>query len=75
MPALIATALIAAAVYGLLCACSPFADCHHCRGLGFRLTTDRKGRPKRGKTCRRCNGSGLRIRTGRRLFNATRRAL
>ncbi|MBV9024241.1 MAG: hypothetical protein JO362_10715 [Streptomycetaceae bacterium] len=74
MPTLITVALIAAACYGLLCVCSPFGDCHRCRGFGYKLTTDRKGRPKRGKPCRRCNGHGKRVRIGRRLYNATRRA-
>ncbi len=73
MPVLIAAGLIAAACYGLLCACSPFTTCTRCHGFGFRTTTDRHGRPKRGKTCRRCHGAGIRLRTGRRLFNTTRR--
>ncbi|MFK4223412.1 hypothetical protein [Streptomyces sp. NPDC019890] len=39
-----------------LCAGSPFGNCRKCRGLGFALTYDRKGRPKRGKHCRRRDG-------------------
>ncbi|MGW2367134.1 hypothetical protein ACWCZ5_16320 [Streptomyces sp. NPDC001667] len=75
MISLIVTALLAAACYGLLCACSPFGGCRRCRGLGYKLTTDRKGRPKRNRNCPRCNGTGMRIRIGRRLYSATRRAL
>jgi hypothetical protein len=37
--------------------------------MGHALTTDRKGRPKRGKDCRRCHATGKRIRTGRWLYN------
>ena len=48
---------------------SPFGDCRKCRGLGFAMKTDRKGRLKRGKTCRRCKGHGKRIRVGRHLYN------
>ncbi|MBY8888043.1 hypothetical protein K7472_24845 [Streptomyces sp. PTM05] len=59
--------------YGLVCAGSPLGDCRKCRGFGFAMKTDRKGRPKRGKHCRRCDGHGKRIRIGRRLFNAARR--
>ncbi|MFC8271642.1 hypothetical protein ACFUJR_03680 [Streptomyces sp. NPDC057271] len=59
--------------YGALCAASPFGQCRKCNGLGFALTTDRKGKPKRGKHCRRCNGHGIRIRAGRHLFNIAAR--
>ncbi len=55
--------------YGSLCAGSPYGDCRKCRGFGFAMKTDRKGRMKRGKTCRRCKGHGKRIRVGRHLFN------
>ncbi|MEU1779258.1 hypothetical protein ABZ545_07180 [Streptomyces abikoensis] len=55
--------------YASLCAGSPVGNCRKCRGFGFRMTTDRKGRPKRGKHCRRCDGLGKRIRLGRRLLN------
>jgi ribosomal protein L40E len=55
--------------YTALCAVSPFGTCRRCHGFGFATTTDRKGRPKRGKECRRCHGHGLRIRTGRHLHN------
>ncbi|MFF7727670.1 hypothetical protein [Streptomyces sp. NPDC008001] len=55
--------------YVSLCAGSPFGNCRKCRGFGYQLTTDRKGRPKRGKHCRRCDGHGKRIRLGRRLWN------
>lgn len=55
--------------YGSLCAGSPFGRCRRCNGLGFQLTTDRRGKPKRGKTCRRCRGKGRRIRIGRWLYN------
>jgi hypothetical protein len=59
------------------CWLRPFAPCRHCHGMGHALTTDRKGRPKRGKDCRHCKGHGIRIRTGRHLWNLwtrTRRA-
>ena len=59
--------------YAGVCAASPFGPCRKCRGLGYALTTDRKGRAKRGKACRRCRTTGLRLRTGRRLHNAWRR--
>ncbi|WML81966.1 hypothetical protein [Streptomyces sp. VNUA74] len=52
-----------------LCAASPFGDCRKCHGMGHELTTDRKGKPKRGKDCRRCKATGKRIRTGRWLYN------
>ncbi|MFB6863438.1 hypothetical protein ACFCZQ_02775 [Streptomyces virginiae] len=55
--------------YASLCAASPFGRCRKCNGLGFALTHDRKGRPKRGKHCRRCDGHGIRIRVGRHLYN------
>ena len=52
-----------------MCAGSPFGDCRKCHGFGFAIKTDRKGRLKRGKTCRRCKGHGKRIRVGRHLYN------
>ncbi|GAB2915505.1 hypothetical protein GCM10022245_57640 [Streptomyces mayteni] len=55
--------------YFALCAVSPFGRCRKCEGIGFRLTTTRAGRPRRGRDCRRCKGVGLRIRTGRRVLN------
>lgn len=55
--------------YGGLCAVSPFGNCRRCRGMGHQLTTDRKGRLKRGKDCRRCHATGKRIRAGRWLYN------
>ncbi|WP_405790634.1 hypothetical protein OG753_28240 [Streptomyces sp. NBC_00029] len=55
--------------YAGLCASSPFGRCRKCNGLGFALTHDRKGKPKRGKHCRRCDGHGIRIRVGRHLYN------
>ena len=48
-------------------------DCRKCHGFGFATTTDRKGRPKRGKSCRRCKATGKRIRAGRWLFNRAQR--
>jgi hypothetical protein len=59
--------------YAAVCAGSPFGDCRKCRGFGFKLTTDRRGRIKRGKHCRRSDGGGKRIRIGRRLFNRAAR--
>ncbi|WP_180686272.1 hypothetical protein [Streptomyces gossypiisoli] len=55
--------------YISVCAASPFGTCRTCNGFGFAMTTDRKGKPKRGKTCRRCKGHGKRIRVGRWLYN------
>ncbi|WP_406373549.1 hypothetical protein OG788_24955 [Streptomyces sp. NBC_00647] len=55
--------------YWSLCAASPYGDCRKCRGFGFAMKTDRKGRLKRGKPCRRCKGHGKRIRVGRHLYN------
>ncbi|MFJ6212228.1 hypothetical protein ACIQGZ_02660 [Streptomyces sp. NPDC092296] len=60
--------------YAALCAANPFARCRTCGGFGFHTTTDRKGRPRRGKDCRRCHATGHRIRTGRHLYNLWRRA-
>jgi hypothetical protein len=54
-------------------AVQPFKRCGKCNGFGFEATTDRKGRPERGKNCRRCKGTGARIRCGRRLLNLWRR--
>ncbi|WP_405728889.1 hypothetical protein OG607_27410 [Streptomyces sp. NBC_01537] len=59
--------------YAGLCAVSPFGDCRKCGGLGFALTHDRHGKPKRGKHCRRCDGIGKRIRIGRWLLNRWQR--
>ncbi|WP_329023346.1 hypothetical protein [Streptomyces sp. NBC_00690] len=59
--------------YASLCAASPFGTCRRCNGLGFALTANRKGKPKRGKTCRRCKGHGKRIRAGRWLYNRATR--
>ncbi|MFD9486972.1 hypothetical protein ACFWBX_23975 [Streptomyces sp. NPDC059991] len=55
--------------YVSVCAASPFGNCRKCRGFGFAMKTDRKGRPKRGKHCRRCDGLGKHIRLGRHLYN------
>ncbi|MEU7485044.1 hypothetical protein [Streptomyces sp. NPDC042319] len=59
--------------YGALCAVSPFGDCRKCRGFGFQLKRDRKGRLRPGKLCRRCHGDRKRIRIGRHLFNLAAR--
>ncbi|WP_028810399.1 hypothetical protein [Streptomyces flavidovirens] len=70
-PALLAIALLLFVTlgYASLCAVSPFEACRKCNGFGFAMATDRKGKPKRGKTCRRCKGHGKRIRVGRWLYN------
>ncbi|MET7544758.1 hypothetical protein ABZS94_03105 [Streptomyces sp. NPDC005500] len=74
-PALLAIAslLTVTFCYGGLCAASPFGDCRKCRGWGFAMKTDRKGRTKRGKDCRRCKATGKRIRVGRHLYNVAAR--
>lgn len=59
--------------YASLCAASPFGNCRRCRGWGFAMKTDRKGRAKRGKDCRRCRATGKRIRIGRHLYNVAAR--
>ncbi|MFF7170450.1 hypothetical protein [Streptomyces pseudovenezuelae] len=59
--------------YVSVCAGSPFGTCRKCHGFGFATTTDRKGRPKRGKQCRRCKGRGKRVRAGRWLYNRASR--
>ncbi|MEU1627358.1 hypothetical protein ABZ746_18930 [Streptomyces sp. NPDC020096] len=70
LPVLATTLLLLITLgYALVCVANPFGRCRKCRGLGFQLTTDRKGRPKRGKHCRRCDGHGIRIRRGRHLYN------
>ncbi|MGO1020163.1 hypothetical protein ACTOXX_06240 [Streptomyces rubiginosohelvolus] len=74
-PALLASALLMFATlsYASLCAASPFGNCRRCRGWGFAMKTDRKGRAKRGKDCRRCKATGKRIRIGRHLYNVAAR--
>ncbi|MFE0693924.1 hypothetical protein [Streptomyces sp. NPDC058869] len=74
-PALLASALLMFLTlsYASLCAASPFGNCRKCRGWGFAMKTDRKGRAKRGKDCRRCKATGKRIRIGRHLYNAATR--
>jgi len=69
----IAAALLVTLGYAMVCAASPFGTCRKCTGLGFALKHDRRGNPKRGKTCRRCKGHGKRIRLGRHLFNLAHR--
>lgn len=59
--------------YGALCAVSPFGSCRKCRGFGFYLKEDRRGRPRPGRTCRRCKGDRIRIRVGRHWWNVARR--
>ncbi|OEV10507.1 hypothetical protein [Streptomyces nanshensis] len=61
--------LFIALSYAALCALSPFGNCRNCRGLGFQLTTTRRGKLKRGKHCRRCEGHGKRLRAGRWIYN------
>ncbi|MFG2984767.1 hypothetical protein ACGFYQ_26525 [Streptomyces sp. NPDC048258] len=61
--------LIVTLGYFGLCASSPFGNCRKCKGFGYAMKTDRKGRLKRGKHCRRCDGHGKRIRVGRHLYN------
>nr|WP_280672215.1 hypothetical protein [Kitasatospora sp. MAP12-44] len=65
--------LFIALCYSLLCISSPFGACRKCRGFGFQLIYDRRGRPCRGKQCRRCDGIGRRIRVGRHLYHLARR--
>ncbi|NEA59503.1 hypothetical protein G3I60_36420 [Streptomyces sp. SID13666] len=65
--------LIITLCYASLCAASPFGNCRKCKGFGYALKTDRRGRPKPGKTCRRCRGDRKRIRVGRHLFNVAMR--
>jgi hypothetical protein len=64
--------LIVTVGYAGVCAAAPFARCGKCHGFGYATTTDRKGRPKRGKTCRHCHGHGIRIRLGRHAYNLAR---
>ncbi|MBD0735776.1 hypothetical protein [Streptomyces sp. CBMA29] len=76
MPLILAASLLTPLItlcYAVLCAVSPFGNCRKCSGWGFAMTTDRKGRAKRGKDCRRCKTTGKRIRTGRHLYNLWRR--
>ncbi|MER5911967.1 hypothetical protein ABT124_16045 [Streptomyces sp. NPDC001982] len=56
-----------------LCAAVPFGTCRKCNGFGHQITTDRRGKPKRGKECRRCKKTGKRIRVGRWIFNRAQR--
>ncbi|WP_406371091.1 hypothetical protein OH781_13930 [Streptomyces sp. NBC_01550] len=74
-PALLASAflLIVTLGYSGLCAASPFGNCRKCRGWGHAITTDRKGKTKRGKDCRHCKATGKRIRVGRHLYNVAAR--
>ncbi|KIZ13703.1 hypothetical protein [Streptomyces natalensis] len=65
--------LIVTFCYVALCAVSPFGNCRKCRGFGYALKKDRRGRLSPGKTCRRCHGDRKRIRVGRHLFNVAAR--
>ncbi|MEU8825894.1 hypothetical protein [Streptomyces sp. NPDC048636] len=69
----IACLLLVTLGYAAVCAASPFGTCRKCNGFGRAITTDRKGRPKPGKTCRRCKTTGKRIRAGRWLYNRAAR--
>ncbi|MGG7573561.1 hypothetical protein [Streptomyces sirii] len=69
----IALPLIVTLGYVALCVVSPFGDCRKCKGFGYALKTDRRGRLRPGKTCRRCRGDRKRIRVGRHLFNVAAR--
>ncbi|MEU5543575.1 hypothetical protein AB0G85_14440 [Streptomyces sioyaensis] len=69
----IALPLIVTLCYLALCAVSPFGNCRKCKGFGYALKTDRRGRLRPGKTCRRCRGDRKRIRVGRHLFNVAMR--
>ena len=73
--AMLAIAILAVVTFGYvgMCAGAPFTRCRRCNGFGFATTTDRKGRPQRGKSCRRCKATGLRVRLGRRAWNAYHR--
>ncbi|MEK2475540.1 hypothetical protein [Streptomyces noursei] len=74
LPALASACLLAVTLcYVALCAVSPFGNCRKCRGFGFHLKKDRKGRLKPGKVCRRCHGDRKRIRVGRHLYNVAAR--
>ncbi|MGW5398981.1 hypothetical protein [Streptomyces sp. NPDC003952] len=70
-PILLASACLLTITLGYVsvCASSPFGTCRKCKGFGYAMKTDRKGRLKRGKHCRRCDGHGKRIRFGRHLYN------
>ncbi|MDX3855040.1 hypothetical protein [Streptomyces sp. AK02-01A] len=74
-PVFAASALLLAVTFCYVgwCAVSPFGNCRRCRGWGFVMKTDRKGRAKRGKDCRRCKATGKRIRVGRHLYNVATR--
>ena len=65
--------LIVTLSYAGVCAAQPFGRCRKCRGVGQLIKTNRRGKVKRGKTCRRCHGHGIRIRRGRHLYNLWRR--
>ncbi|MGR8009237.1 hypothetical protein [Streptomyces hypolithicus] len=71
--AAIACLLTVTLCYVAMCAGSPFGRCRKCRGFGYVIKNDRKGRPKRGKDCRRCKRTGRRIRVGRWIFNRAQR--
>lgn len=76
MTPVIAASLLALLItlgYVAVCAASPFGNCRKCRGWGFQMKTDRKGRAKRGRDCRRCRATGKRIRVGRHLYNVATR--
>ncbi|MGP3924781.1 hypothetical protein [Streptomyces sp. 8N616] len=65
----IACLLAVTLCYATLCAAAPFGPCRRCRGFGFEMKHDRRGRLKRGKNCRRCKATGRRIRVGRWIYN------
>ncbi|MFD3805038.1 hypothetical protein ACFWTC_15705 [Streptomyces sp. NPDC058619] len=66
-------ALLFTLCYVALCVSSPFGNCRKCKGFGYALKQDRRGRLKPGKTCRRCHGDRKRIRIGRHLLNVAMR--
>ncbi|MFE6686581.1 hypothetical protein ACFVFQ_08885 [Streptomyces sp. NPDC057743] len=69
----IACLAIVTICYVGLCVISPFGNCRKCRGFGYQLKKDRRGRLRPGRICRRCHGDRKRIRIGRHLFNAAAR--
>jgi hypothetical protein len=62
---IIGAVVIAALVYAVACAVTPFAQCRRCDGNG----KYRKPRGRAWHPCKHCKGSGHRLRWGRHVTN------
>lgn len=63
-------AVVALALYWLVCAFFPYLPCRRCEGSGKLRSPFGGGRAWR--KCPRCRGKGRRVRLGRRLYESAR---